>query len=165
MRGRLIQRFKAQIARLDTTATRSGGYYDDVFREVTMTDTDGDGIGEPQRQEHADDIVPCQVGSRAWEALQAHDLGNVPQTELILRFHFKDLERLSLVDATSGEALIHVGDRLVATLDYRTGEVVQAIRTPPGLYVQRADPSGWGISMSRPRRNLLRVTWNERSAA
>ena len=164
MRGRLIQKFKAEIVRLDTTSTRSGNYYDDDFREVVMVDTDGDGIGEPQRQEHAAVIVPCQIGSRTWEALRGHDLGNNPQTSLVMYFHFRDLELLSLVDDTTGDALIHVGDRLVSIRDYMTEGVVQTIRTPPGLYVTRADPSGWGISMARPKRNILRVTWEERSA-
>lgn len=165
MRGRLQQKFAASIARLDTTATRSGGYYDDDFREVVTVDTDGDGIGESQRQEHAAIFVPCQIGNRSWEALRAHDLGNVPQTELVMYFHIGDLERLGLIDSVSGEALIHTGDRLVSICDYETHDVVQAVRTPPGLYIVRADPSGWGICMRRPTRNLLRVTWEERSAA
>mgnify|MGYP001820980343 CR=1 FL=1 len=164
MRGRLIQKFKAEVARLDTTSTRSGGYYDDDFREVKTVDG-GDGVGVVQRQEHAAVIIPCQVGNRNWEALRAHDLGNVPQTDLVLYFHFRDLEAASLVDATTGEALIHTGDRLVSLRDYQTEAVVQAVRTPPGLYVIRADPSGWGINLSKPARNLLRVSWNQRDAA
>jgi hypothetical protein len=165
MRGRLIQKFRAELARLDTTATRAGDYYDDDFREVKTVDSAGDGVGVVQRQEHAAVLVPCQVGSRTWEALRTTDLGNVPQTDLVLYFHFADLEALSLVDATTGEALIHTGDRLVSLRDYQSEAVVQAVRTPPGLYVVRADPSGWGLNLSRPKRNILRVTFNQRGAA
>ena len=110
-------------------------------------------------------LIPCQIGSRSWEALRAHDLGNVPQTALTMYLHFADLETLGLVDATTGEALIHTGDRLVSIRNYQTEVIIQNVRTPPGLYVVRADPSGWGINMANPTRNLLRVEWNERSAA
>lgn len=164
MRGRLIQRFKAEVARLDTTATRAGGYYDDDFREVVTVDGDGDGIGESQRQEHAAVLIPCQIGSRSWEAMRSNDLGVVPQTQLIMYFHFSDLEALGLVDATSGESLLHIGDRLVSIRSFADESVVQSVRTPPGLYVIQADPSGWGLNLANPTRNLLRVVWEERSA-
>lgn len=164
MRGRLIQRFKAEIARLDTVSTAALPGYDDDFREVIADDTaTGDGIGDLQRVEHAVDIVPCQIGSRSWEALQSQDLGNTPQTDLTMYLHFADLERLSLVDA-DGQSLIKVGARLVSIRDYLDESVVVSIRTPPGLYVVEARPAGWGLNMARPTRNLLQLQWSERSA-
>lgn len=165
MRGRLIQRFKAEVARLDTDATRTGGHYDDVFRETVFVDGTGDGIGTDQRQEHTPDILPVQIGEETWEALRAHELGNLPQTDLVLWFHYRDLELASLVDGTTGHCLIGVGARLVSIRDYLTEDVVLAVRTPPGLYVTEARPRGWGINMARPTRNLLRCTFAERSAA
>lgn len=164
MRGRLIQKFKVEIARLDTTATEIAGQYDPDFREIKRTDASGDGIGTVERQEHTAVILPCQVGSRTFEALQASDLGNVPQSDLVLWLHFQDLEEASLVDTATGQPLIHTGDRIVSIRDYFDEAVVLAIRTPPGLYVQEARSSGWGISMARPTRNLLRLTLAERSA-
>lgn len=164
MRGRLIQRFKAEIARLDTVATEIAGQYDHDFREIKRSDATGDGIGTVQRQEHTAVILPCQVGSRTFEALQASDLGNAPQTELVLWLHFADLEEAGLVDATTGQPLIHVGDRIVSIRDYFDGSVVLAMRTPPGLYVEEARSSGWGLNMARPQRNLLRLSLAERSA-
>ena len=161
MRGRLIQRFLAELARLDTSATRSAGGYDDDFREVTRTDSDGDGIGDFNRQEHAAIMVPCQVNNRTWEGFHRHDLGQDPKIDLVLIFHFDDLERMGLVQS-SGIAAIHVGDRLVSIRDIETEEVVQTVRNPPGLYVIEATPGGWGLNLARPTRNLLRVKLGER---
>jgi len=163
MRGRLIQEFIARVARLDTTATDSGGYYDEDFREIIDIDTDGDGIGELQRQEHAPVDIPCQVAENTWEALNARDQGNAPNSDLVLYLHFEDLERMGLV-SSDGNSLISVGDRLVSIKSAWDDSVVHEIRTPPGLYVKEARPRGWGINLAQPTRNLLRVTFGERSA-
>ncbi|MEO7730519.1 MAG: hypothetical protein ABIY55_06065, partial [Kofleriaceae bacterium] len=83
-----------------------------------------------------------------------------PRTHLLLVFHFRDLEQLDLVDPTTGDVLLRIGDRLVAIRDQRTGEVVQAVRIPPGLYITEAQPQSFGLGF---RRNLLLVTFNERA--
>lgn len=164
MRGRLIQRFKAEIARLDTTATEIAGQYDHDFREIRRVDSVGDGIGTVQRQEHTPVLIPCQIGGRTFEELRATDLGNAPRSEIVLWLHFADLETLSLVDATTGLPLINTGDRLVSIRNFLDETVVLSIRTPPGLYVEEARSSGWGINMAAPTRNLLRVTLSDRTA-
>ena len=84
--------------------------------------------------------------------------GNSPRTHVV---HFRDLEQLGLVDPTTGDALLRVGDRIVALRDYRTGELVQAVRTPPGLYLTEAQPQ-FGLGL---RRNLLLATFTERAQA
>jgi len=43
--------------------------------------------------------------------------------------------------------------------------LVQAVRTPPGLFVTEAKPMGFGLFMPRPRRNLLLVTCDDRETA
>jgi hypothetical protein len=43
--------------------------------------------------------------------------------------------------------------------------LVQSVRTPPGLYVTEARPSGFGLNMTRPQRNLLMVTFEDRQPA
>lgn len=163
MRGRLIQKFLAKIARLDTAAIETAGNYDADFRELLMADSVGDGVGQPARLEHEAITVPVQIAPNTWESLQATDVGNAPNTEIVLYFHFRDLELLSLLDPVSGDALIRVGDRLVEIQD-RTGVLIQSIRTPPGLYCIESAPVGWGISLLRPTRNLLKTRWQERSA-
>jgi hypothetical protein len=78
---------------------------------------------------------------------------------LVLVFHFGDLEQLGLVEPTTGDALLQIGDRLVALRDFRTGELVQAIRTPPGLYLTEARPQ-FQLGMTR---TLLLATFTERA--
>ena len=78
MRGRLIFAFLAELHRLDTlaTATTPPGY-DDDFKELALLDT-GDAIGERVRREHAPVLLPCQVESDAFEALQSFAAGFRP---------------------------------------------------------------------------------------
>ena len=173
MRGRLIFKFLAELHRLDThtTATEdpdgSGpltGGYDPDFKESVLVDPDQDGIGEPVRVEHPAIRLPSQVEPEAFDELRMFASGNAPRSQIDLVFHFKDLERLGLVDTQTGDALIRSGDRLGAIYDL-AGELVQEIRTPPGLYVTEAKPIGFGLNRSRPRRNLLLVSFNDRQRA
>jgi hypothetical protein len=162
VRGRLIFPFIAELCRLDIDAmsTQAPGY-DDDFKEPALLDTDGDGAGETYRREHPPVRVPCQVEPQTIEALRMTAAGNTPQSSLDLVFHFKDLERLGLIDALTGEALIRPSDRLSGLFDTE-GNLVWAIRTPPGLYVTEARPAGFGLFRRRPRRNLLIVSFNDR---
>lgn len=173
MRGSLIFRFLAEVHRLDSRALAEEdpdgagpltGGYDPDFREPVLVDANDDGIAERLRREHPPVRVPCQVEPEVFEALRMTPNGNAPRSELALVFHFRDLERLGLVDAASGDALIRVGDRLGALYDV-TGNLVQAIRTPPGLYVVEARPIGFGLHRVKPRRNLLLVTFADRPLA
>jgi hypothetical protein len=100
----------------------------------------------------------------AFEALQEYASGNSPRSRMRLVFHFADLERLGLVDSGSGDSLVRIGDRLGGVYDL-AGALVQAVRTPPGLFVTEAKPIGFGLFMPRPRRNLLLVTFEDRETA
>ncbi len=164
MRGRLIFPFLAELHRLDTVAmaTQTPGY-DADFKEPALLDTDGDDAGEAYRREHAPVRVPCQVEPETLEALRMTPSGNAPQSNLQVVFHFRDLERLGLVDVSTGEALIRVGDRLGGLFDTE-GQLVWAVRTPPGLYVTEARHAGFGLFRRRPRRNLLLVSFSDRPA-
>ena len=171
MRGRLIFPFVAELHRLDTQAMALGDAgtsvppgYDDDFKEPILVDYDDDGVAEPFRREHPSVRVPCQVEPEAFEALRMATSGNTPRSSFDLVFHFRDLERLGLVDAASGDALIRPSDRLGA-LYTRDGQLVQAVRTPPGLYVTEARPIGFGLHRRRPSRNLLLVSFQDRAAA
>lgn len=170
MRGRLIFAFLAQVFRLDTRATAEldpdgpGPLvrgYDPDFKEPVLVDRDDDGIGERVRREHPPVLIPCQVESKTFEELRMQGSGNSPRSRIDMVFHFKDLERLGLVDVATGDALVRVGDRLGAIYD-RAGLLVQAVRTPPGLYVTEARPIGFGLDIARPSRNLLLVTFTDR---
>jgi hypothetical protein len=64
------------------------------------------------------------------------------------------------LSTTAGDARLRVNDRLVSIRDYHTSEVVQAVRTPPGLYITEVLPESFGIGL---RRNLLVATLNQRA--
>ncbi len=154
MRGRLIFKFQAELHRVDTRATaiEPPDVCDRLFKLRVVS------------REHTPVRIPCQVEPKVFEQLHMMGSGNAPQSEIKLVFHFKDLERLGLVDITSGQSLIHASDRLGAIYD-RTGELVMQVETPPGLYVEEAVPIGFGLGLLRPRRNLLLVTFKERTQA
>jgi len=173
MRGRLIFKFLAELRRLNAdamAATDPDGPgpltsgYDPDFKEPVLMDQDDDGAGERTRQEHRPVLVPCQVEPEVVDALRMLPAGQSPRAKLVLTFHFRNLERLGLVDASTGAPLIQAGDRLGALHD-RRGELVQSFRNPPGLYVTETKASGFGLGKARPRRNLLLVTFGDRQQA
>jgi hypothetical protein len=168
MRGRLINPFLAEIAQLDTLATAADpdgagpgvSGYDPDFKEMVIF---GAPAGEriDARKEKPPIHVPCQVEVGAFEALQQLAAGNSPNSRIVLVFHFRDLERMGLVDMATGEALLRINDRLVA-IHRMDGVLVQAVRTPPGLYATEVQPQSFGLGLSR---NLLLVTFDEREIA
>lgn len=173
MRGRLIFPFLAELRRLDTAAMAAGdpdgpgplvSGFDLDFKEPALVDRDGDGVAERERVELPPIRVPCQVEPKVFEDLRLLASGDSPRSDLSLVFHFRDLERLGLVDAASGDALIRPNDRLAGLYDLG-GLLVQAIRTPPGLFVTQAQPRGFGLGRGRPHRNLLLVTFEARQLA
>jgi hypothetical protein len=161
MRGRLINPFLAEIAQLDTAATATDPDgpgplttgYDPDFKETVVLPASGDA-----RREKPPLRVLCQVEVGTFEALQQLATGNSPNSKVTLVFHFRDLERMGLVDPATGDALVRVNDRLAAIRDLG-GNLVQAIRTPPGLYATEVQPQSFGLGLCR---NLLLVTFEER---
>ncbi|MDP1916435.1 MAG: hypothetical protein Q8L14_09330 [Myxococcales bacterium] len=164
MRGRLIFPLLAELHRLDPVAmaTQAPGY-DEDFKEPALFDVDGDGVGDAFRREHPPVRVPCQVEPETLNAVRMTPSGNTPASSLDLVFHFRDLEQLGLVDGTTGEALIRASDRLRGLFDIE-GQLVWAVRTPPGLYVTEARHAGFGLFRRRPRRTLLVVSFSDRPA-
>ena len=161
MRGRLINPFLAELARLDTVATAADpdgpgpltSGYDPDFKETVVLPSPGNA-----RREQPPIRLPCQVEIGTFEALQQLASGTSPNSKVTLVFHFRDLEQLGLVDPGTGDALLRVNDRLVAIRDL-AGNLVQAVRTPPGLYATEVQPQSFGLGLCR---NLLLVTFDER---
>jgi len=162
MPSRLIYPFLAALHRLDRARGGATPPMDPDFREPISLDFDEDGIGEVARSELPEVRVPCQVEPQAFEQLRMLPSGRAPRTSLDLVMHFRDLDRLGLVEA-NGRARIGSGDRIsgIYTLD---GEVVLPVQTPPGLFVTEARPTGFGLGLGRARRNLLLVTFSDRAA-
>jgi hypothetical protein len=166
VRGRLINPLAAEFAQLDTAATAADpdgpgpltSGYDTDFHETVLVPSAG-GPRRDARREKPSIRVPCQIEVQSFGVLAELATGNSPRSHLVLVFHFADLEQLGLVDPATGDALLRVGDRLVAIRDLRTGELVQAVRTPPGLYLTEPQPQ-FGLG---GRRNLLLATFGERA--
>ena len=166
MRGRLIRPLLAEIAQLDSAATASDldgpgaltSGYDPDFQETVLLPS-ARGPGQDARREKPSILVPCQIEVQAFGELAELATGNSPRSRLVLVFHFADLERLGLVNPATGDALFRVGDRLVAIRDRRTGALVQAVRTPPGLYLTEPQPQ-FGLA---GRLNLLLARFEERA--
>lgn len=164
MRGRLIDSFAAEIAQLDpaTMAADPSGagptrpVFDSDFREPVVLPSS---VGT-DRRELQPIKLPCQIEVQSFEALTELSTGNSPRSHIVLVFHFRDLERAEMVDPLTGDALLRPGDRLVSLRDLRTDTIVQAIRTPPGLYATEVQPQGFGLGR---RRNLLFVLFDERA--
>lgn len=171
MRGRLIQRFKIGLRRLDPatiadvvpTDPNADSGYDEDFGEPRLEDPDDDGIGAPIRRELAQVLIPAQIEPKAWEVMVMVAAGNVPSTDAQVTLHFRDLEALSLV-GDDGRALVMPGDRIDGIYD-RAGALVQSIPNPPGLFVTEAQPAGWGLGGLVPKRNLLILTLADRPQA
>ena len=168
MRGKLIFPFLAGIARLDTEGMAADpdalgpltSSYDPDFREPIITKT----LTEPRvvnRKELPEIRLSVQVETNTFELLNQFSSGQSPGFKMSLIFHFRDLENLGLVDPVSGSALLRHGDRLAA-LYTKTGQLVQTIRNPPGLYATEVSPIGIGLGFQR---NLLQIIFTDREQA
>ena len=138
MRGRLICPFWAEIARVSGESEM-----DPDFKEPRAL----------PRHELPSIRVPCQVEPKIAEELNMGAAGDSPKTEIGLVFHFRDLDRLGLVDEKTGTALIRPNDRLAAIWDAE-GRCVESFPHPPGTFVVQAQPRGFGLGR---RCNLLLV--------
>lgn len=162
-RGRLLFPFLAQLFRRDARALALLPGLDRDFKEPALADRDDDGVPDRIRGELPAELVPCQVEPRSDEALRMFGSGNSPRVRVDLVFHFADLERLGLVEATTGEPTLRAGDRLggLFTMD---GALVVSVPATPGLFVIEVSPLGFGLPHRAPRRNLLRVVFEDRSS-
>lgn len=160
MQGRLIQAFLAQVRRLNTQATS----YDAALREVRRAADPVLPTGASGRVERDAAYVPVQVAPDDLEALHLVAGGNDPTRELTLTTHYRHLRALGLTTA-DGRSLLVVGARIEAILSVRTRATVLTFPDPPGLYVTKAEPRGWGLNMAAPTLNLLDLRCAARARA
>ena len=161
MRGRLIFAFRADIRRIDAGAVQAD--IDPDFKEPRLVDQNDDGVPDGQRPELPVVSVPCQLEPKTFDDLQMMAAGNSPRNDLTLVFHFRDLERLGLIDRATGTPGIANGDRLDA-IRTRRGVLVQRIPTRPGLYATELTQRGFGLGRT-PKRNLLMARFSSRPTA
>jgi hypothetical protein len=160
-RGRLLFWLYADIARLDKSATEAASAYDSEFREITLTDTDGDGVGEDDRVESATITVKAQVETDREELQRMSPSGDVPDSSVALVCHLFDLENAGLVDS-NGIIAIQKGDRLVKIRN-KNGTTAMSFDSAHGrtpiycTHVKRLD--GWLGQSS----NLVLLLFRERA--
>jgi len=164
-RGRLIFPFLIELAQLDTEAMaadpdgdgpQTSGYDLDFREPVIITQSVDDVTGDPLRLERCT-TFKCQIEDKEMEALRQVLGGTSPDSAITLVMHFKDLEKVGLVD-DNGRATIRKNDRL-AKIFNKKGKLIMVVPDPPGLYVTSATDAGFGIG---PFRNLLIVKFDER---
>jgi len=159
-RGRLIFPFDCTIERVDAglTAHTDGGY-DDDFRAPTITPGSGSARGAVVR-ETCRVTVPAQVESDEQARLRMLAAGKSPKNHRVLIFHFRDLERLSLVDAAGKPLLGDPGDKLVEIREPGSCALVEDLSGDAGgFYAVEARSIGFGLG---PKRNLFLVVFEQR---
>lgn len=153
-RGRLLFPLLAELAQLDTHATELADGYDPVWRTVKTTYQNGERV-RGQVYKTPTLRVRCQVEPAQEAAQQRAPAGNVPDSRMVLVFHFADLERAGLIDP-DGHALLRVDDKLVA-MHTTAGVLVK--RLAPSLFATEVQDGGLGLG---GRRNLAMVTFEDR---
>jgi hypothetical protein len=162
MRGRLIFPFLTDIAILDTETTAEdplgtgpvGLGYDDEFREPILEYSATDrGV----RRKETIVRLPVQFEDDLFESLNMMSTGRSPQSALRAILHFKDLERLDLIQ-DDGIPKLKINDRLVAVYE-KGGVLLQAFPNPPGVFCIESQPRLGGLCSHR---NLLLMTFRSR---
>lgn len=152
-RGRLIAPMLVELERVDTAATAAAGNFDPVFKTVKPSyDADGKRI-EPVKFFPAVK-VRAQVEQQNTKAQQPGAAGDVPDSRYQLVMHFKDLERLELIDENR-EPRFRPNDRFIGI--YTLGGALEQ-RFDPGLRVIEVQ-RGFGLG---GRRNLCILVTEDR---
>lgn len=167
MRGRLVNPFLVQLYALDTQATAADpdgagaltSGYDPILREPRKIPQTGQTVGQDARVEAPMLLLPAQVEVVTLEKQRQLAQGNAPAADLVLVLHYRDLERLNLVEPTTGQAKIRVGYRLDVILDPKTQALVRGFPNPPGMFAVRVEEELGGLGR---RRNLLKVYFKDR---
>lgn len=164
MRGRLIKPLFVDIARLDTYETRKDpdgagpktkGYDDDFREPVLLSVGTGEGAAIVNRKEAPTIRLPAQIEVEDMAKARMFAGGNAPEFLVRLVFHYRDLERLDLIDCVTGEPLLRIGDRLDALYSPCGTKLIRRFTNPPGLFITGLQDSGMGLGA---KRNLLIAT-------
>ncbi len=155
MRGRLVQKFKVKIARLDTVATGAvpgAGWDDDFYQPKPVQD--GTHLGVDSRQYHEPDVLWCQLDRIVWGKVDATRGGQQKEADLIIVLAWKELESKGLIDS-DGQPVFRRGDKIIELLT-KKGALELRFDEPPGLFVREWDRAGHGLAAFRTARtNLL----------
>lgn len=169
MRGRLINPFLAAIARLDVAATAADPDgtgtletgFNDVFGEVA-TYRDDDGKRQSARKEMPLIYLRCQIETQRVDDQVMLINGPSVSSRIGLVLSTPDLERLGLIDPTTGKVLLDNEDRLEGIYHPKTKALIRRFETPPGLYAVTASETSYAFGGPR---NLFLMWFQERQAS
>jgi hypothetical protein len=162
-RGRLIYPFSVELAQLDTTAIEVAGGYDDEFREVKRIEpVSGSDRGASGRVETIV-TLKAQIEPQTFNELDMMASGRSTNSRFGLVFHYADLEKAGVVEASTGVPRLRApGDRLAAIRNVRSGALIETIPAVPGLFAVEVQSRGFGIGVHR---NLCLMIFEERETS
>ena len=157
-RGWLIRWVYVFIARLDPASIDAAGDYDATKRRVKTSRPFGArGPRVSGRKELAEVRIRAQVEVLNINRQTQGPAGDVPDYRTTFVAHYRDLERASLVDTATGQALIGNRDRIVR-MENRWGKVLRVFDNPEVFITETRDGNGWlGFD-----RNLLLLITDDR---
>lgn len=166
MRGRLINPFKVALYLPDTVATSQDpdafgpltSGFDSTFREPRKIPVSG----QPSLDARLEKPLPLLLAQVEVVSLEKQKLlaqANAPQADLVLVFHYKDLELASLLDPITNKPLLVVGTRLAEIRHRFSGALERGFPNPPGAFAVRVEDEfgGW-----TSKRNLLKIYFKDR---
>jgi hypothetical protein len=152
-RGRLIHPLIAELRQLDTNATATSNGYDPNWKTPTVSYPGG--VRAKGAVYKSPIRLRCQVEQVQEAGQQRTQTGNVPDSRIVLVFHYVDLLAASLV-GPDGRSLLRPNDKLVA-LYTKAGAIEKTYS--PELYAVEVLDGGHGLG---GRRNLAIVTFDDR---
>ncbi|MCI4355227.1 MAG: hypothetical protein L3K06_07665 [Thermoplasmata archaeon] len=107
--------------------------------------------------------LSAQIETAKQNALVMALTGRAPENEMKLVFHFRELERVGMVQLDDGRPKLKgPGDRLAAIRKYRTLELIETMPENPGWYATEVQSIGFGLGFGSSHRNLLLITFKQR---
>lgn len=159
MRGRLIQKFTAVLYRLDPVGTAAvvGGGYDQEFGEPRRVNN-GSQLGLSSRRELAALRLPCQIDRQPdFDSDALTRGGHMKSATIDIILHMADIENAGLL-GVDGQPKLYSGDR-VGGIEDKNGNVVWSFTNPPGMFVEKTEPQGYGLdAFGVPKFNLFVLT-------
>lgn len=158
-RGRLICPIKIGIARIDTATIESESGYDPVFKTPLKSKPFGArGPREGSRRELAEILLPAQSEILDFNKMRQGPSGDVPDYRVSYVLFRPHLEKLGLIDSTTGKPLIGKNDRITAKYKKRDESLIRTFEDPQVFVTEVAD-AGEGFD---GQTNLLILVTDDR---
>jgi len=147
----LLDTCDVEIFRLDRPATWAvnppgseyAAGYDPVSEQPIVSWTNGSPVAP--RQEMAAVRIAAQLEVASHERLRAAFGGDAPVSRWVFVVHRRQLRRLGLVDATTGDCLLKARDRIARVIRRRGTSAGQTVGFRMPLYIYETKPASAGV--------------------